>query len=142
MIFPAKLSIKIFVLVTSFCAVSARRLLNLHRPYVATVNEVESHVESRAMGTGPKGFLTLDDAIVERFHAASVHGAPAVAGTDSMPWDTTASVADCQAVIGDIRANNDTVKVARGFCLNWWEGVCLSRVCGGKSQEVFSGDSQ
>ncbi|KAI1657817.1 hypothetical protein F4813DRAFT_60591 [Daldinia decipiens] len=145
MIFLSKLSIQALALVASFGAVSARRSPNLHRPYIAAANQVESHVESRATGTGPKGFLTLDDgAHVEGFHATSVHSASADPG-DSFSTcleDTTASVADCQAVIGDIRANNGTIKVAGGFCLNWWEGGCLGRVCGGKSQESFSEDSQ
>ncbi|KAI0845272.1 hypothetical protein F5Y00DRAFT_246514 [Daldinia vernicosa] len=145
MIFPSKFSIQTLALVAGFCAVSARRLPNLHRPYIAAANQVESHVESRTTGTGPKGFLTLDDrAHVEGFHAASVHSASTAAGESFSACleDTTASVADCQAVIGDIRANNGTIKVAGGFCLNWWEGGCLGRVCGGKSQEVFSEDSQ
>ncbi|KAI1476110.1 hypothetical protein F4774DRAFT_257823 [Daldinia eschscholtzii] len=46
------------------------------------------------------------------------------------------AVSDCQAVIGDIWANNGTIKVAGGFCMNRWE------ICGGKTQEVFSADSK
>lgn len=81
MIFPSKLSIQALALVAGFCAVSARRLPNLHRPYIAAANQIESHAESRATGTGPKGFLTLDDgAHVEGSHAASVHSTSAVAG--------------------------------------------------------------
>ncbi|KAI1799102.1 hypothetical protein F4811DRAFT_127643 [Daldinia bambusicola] len=136
MIFPSELSVQALALVAGLCAVSARRLPNLHRPYITAANQIET----RATGTGATGFLTLDDsAHMEGFHTAST-----VAGESFSTCleDTTATVDDCQAVIGDIRANNGTIKVAGGFCLNWWEGGCLGRVCGGKSQGVFSKDSK
>ncbi|KAI1133878.1 hypothetical protein F5Y05DRAFT_406942 [Hypoxylon sp. FL0543] len=131
----SKSYIRILAVLASVSAVAARRLTNLHRPYLAPS-------VARATGTGPKGFLTVDD---KAHDGIQLHGtfADVAGGTFSACLaDTTASVTDCQAVINDIRANNGTINVAGGFCLNWWEGGCLGRVCGGKSQETYEADSQ
>ncbi|KAI1415731.1 hypothetical protein F5Y13DRAFT_156698 [Hypoxylon sp. FL1857] len=131
----SKSYIRIIALLAGASAVAARGLPNLHRPYLAPS-------VARATGTGPKGFLTIDDKAHE---GTQVHGAfaDAAGGTFSACLaDTTASVADCQAVISDVRANNGSINVAGGFCLNWWEGSCLGRVCGGKGQEIYEADSQ
>ncbi|KAI0839030.1 hypothetical protein F5Y06DRAFT_296197 [Hypoxylon sp. FL0890] len=131
----SKSYIQVLALLAGVTAVAARGLPNLHRPYLAPS-------VACATGTGPKGFLTVDD---KAHHGAQVHGtfADVAGGTSSACLaDTTASVSDCRAVVNDIRANNSTIKVAGGFCLNWWEGGCLGRVCGSKSQEAYEADSQ
>ncbi|KAI1776523.1 hypothetical protein F4818DRAFT_439922 [Hypoxylon cercidicola] len=112
-------------LLTGLAAVSTAAIL----PHIVT-------------GTGPKGFLTVDDS-----PKGSQHGALAVAndGFSSClalrSQDTTATVSDCQAVINDIRATGGAISVPAGFCLNWYEGGCLGRVCGGTDLEQYSGDS-
>lgn len=57
-------SIRNFTLFAGLCAVSAARagLPNLHRPHVATVDELSTR---HAKGTGAKGFLTRDDGAIE-----------------------------------------------------------------------------
>ncbi|OTA89684.1 hypothetical protein M434DRAFT_14372 [Hypoxylon sp. CO27-5] len=137
----SKSYIRIFAILASATVVAARGLPNLHRPYLAPS-------VSRVTGTGTKGFLTVDDGAHDGTQVetlSTAHGAFAnvAGGTFSACLaETTASVADCHAVINDIRANNGTISVAGGFCLNWWEGGCLGRVCGGKGQQVYKEDSQ
>lgn len=53
-----------------------------------------------------------------------------------------ATVEDCQKVIADIRANNETVSVTGGHCMNWQEGTCLARVCGREQNTTYSQDPQ
>ncbi|KAI0387237.1 hypothetical protein F5Y04DRAFT_124 [Hypomontagnella monticulosa] len=139
--------VSVITLLAGLCAVSARSVPNLHlrHPWVSVPDQTP-----RAMGTGPKGFLTVDDS-VQRAKAAQLHSLSSAAGSleaetgntySACLVETSATVADCKAVIDDIRANNGTIQVASGFCLNWWEGSCMGRVCGGNGQEVYSEDSQ
>ncbi|KAI1387010.1 uncharacterized protein F4822DRAFT_332296 [Hypoxylon trugodes] len=128
----------IVIALAGLSAVSARSLYNLHRPYGIPPKQIPS----RSTGTGPTGFLTIDKHASTGDH--EVHAAFAAADGSiysSCLEDTTATVSDCQAVIGDIRANNGSIKVASGFCLNWWEGACMGRVCAGKGQDVWAGNS-
>ncbi|KAI1075109.1 hypothetical protein F5B20DRAFT_561403 [Whalleya microplaca] len=131
---PSPLHLAAFL--AGLCAVSARGVPNLRHPhpYIAT-----SDHRARTTGTGPKGFLTRDDAVMPgavKFQAAS--SADGTVNSACLA-DTTASVADCQAVIGDIRDNNGTISVAPGLCLNWWEGGCMASVCG--RGQVYSENS-
>ncbi|KAI1107737.1 hypothetical protein F4804DRAFT_296940 [Jackrogersella minutella] len=120
------LSNAVVAILAGLSAVSARGLPNLHRPYV-------SASVARGTGTGSVAFVTVDNAAVH-VALADAHK-PATGGNYSACLaNTTASVSDCRAVIGDIAGNNNgTLKVAPGFCLNWWEGACLGRVCGAKN---------
>lgn len=52
---------------------------------------------------------------------------------------TKTTITDCQAVLEDISGRNGIITVAPGFCLNWWEGTCLARICG--KDRVFSANS-
>ncbi|KAK6085236.1 hypothetical protein SCUP515_01054 [Seiridium cupressi] len=116
----------------------------------ATPTLVPSHLRAQAFSrlsvrgprSGPNGVLTADpsaklshthiqSAAVDESAACAVDG---VYGTCLESTNTT--VSDCQAVLGDIAGNNGTISIAPGFCLNWWEGGCLGRVCG--RNEVFS----
>ncbi|KAI0172066.1 hypothetical protein GGR52DRAFT_453806 [Hypoxylon sp. FL1284] len=92
-------------------------------------------------GTGSQGFLTVDDR-----PDSTEPGMLALASNSNGEYysclaDTTATVSDCAAVIGDIRANHGPIKVAAGFCLNWYEGGCLGRVCGGREKPEYNGDA-
>ncbi|KAI0009135.1 hypothetical protein F4779DRAFT_584020 [Xylariaceae sp. FL0662B] len=136
---PSFLRFSIFL--AGLCAVSARGIPSLRHPYPYI--ETSSH-HVRTTGTGPQGFLSRDESFSHG--AAKFQVAPATNGTvnngtihSACLVDTTASVADCQAVIGDIRDNNGTISVAPGLCLNWWEGGCLGRVCG--RAQVYSENS-
>ncbi|XXG98759.1 hypothetical protein Hte_005089 [Hypoxylon texense] len=89
-------------------------------------------------GTGPKPFLTPDNGTDTD---GIQGGSPSVASDGSINFcltETTATVSDCQAVIGDIRANPGSLSVASGYCLNWYEGGCLGRVCGGTDAASYS----
>lgn len=52
-----------------------------------------------------------------------------------------ALVDDCKAVLGDIQANNATISVEGGLCLNWVEGTCLGRVCAREQGTAFRRES-
>ncbi|RYP53973.1 hypothetical protein DL768_001123 [Monosporascus sp. mg162] len=109
-------------------------------------------------GTGPHGFLSVDDTVYGesapedvKFATASTAGnagnvlcSEQVQGayTSCIPVFTGATVDDCQAVLGDIRANNGTISVAGGLCMNWWEGTCLARVCAREVGSVFTQESR
>ncbi|KAH9891502.1 hypothetical protein F4778DRAFT_751870 [Xylariomycetidae sp. FL2044] len=97
---------------------------------------VKSPRGSGMHGTGPQGFLTRNDAVKAPGSpmAMNMKSNSGIGSAESSSFDTcyeptTATVEDCQAVIGDIRSNNGTIAVAEGFCLNWYEGSCLARVC-------------
>ncbi|KAI4870407.1 hypothetical protein F4820DRAFT_443126 [Hypoxylon rubiginosum] len=115
-------SVRAFALLAGLCAVSTAGIVP-------------------RTGTGPKGFLTVDDSV----NSTEIQqGTLALTSDGSYSFclsDTTASVSDCEAVLGDIRANPGSVSVAAGFCLNWYEGGCLGRVCGGTDQASYSADA-
>ncbi|RYP55705.1 hypothetical protein DL771_012446 [Monosporascus sp. 5C6A] len=108
-------------------------------------------------GTGPHGFLSVDDTVYDesapegvKFATMSTAGtadnvlnSEAVQGayTSCIPVFTGATVEDCQAVLGDIRASNRTISVSGGLCMNWWEGTCLARVCAREKGSVFTQDA-
>ncbi|RYP07851.1 hypothetical protein DL765_009004 [Monosporascus sp. GIB2] len=109
-------------------------------------------------GTGPHGFLSADDTVYgesgpdgAKFATASTAGIAnnvsnselaQGAYTSCIPIFTGATVDDCQAVLGDIRAHNGTISVAGGLCMNWWEGTCLARVCAREKGSVFTQDAR
>lgn len=43
-------------------------------------------------------------------------------------------------MLDDIRGNPKDISVAAGYCLNWYEGSCLGKVCGGKGVSSWKGD--
>lgn len=53
-----------------------------------------------------------------------------------------ATVPDCEQVLGDIRANNGSISVEGGHCMNWWEGTCLARVCAREQGTTYTADAQ
>ncbi|KAK7757004.1 hypothetical protein SLS62_001020 [Diatrype stigma] len=108
----------------------------------------------RSDSTGPTGYLTVDDTAdykslagnqfstaggdAEVFSSEHVEGAY----TSCIPVFEGATVEDCQKVIADIRANNETVSVTGGHCMNWQEGTCLARVCGREQNTTYEQDPQ
>ncbi|KAI1339644.1 hypothetical protein F5Y15DRAFT_80434 [Xylariaceae sp. FL0016] len=113
---------------------------SMHQPY-----RLPATLRERSTGTGPQGVLTRDDHVAA--DTAQGKSASITDGTsvlDGEPFstcldDTTATVADCQLVLGDISANNGIISVAAGFCLNWWEGGCKGLVCG--RNDTFAAES-
>ncbi|EMR63333.1 hypothetical protein UCREL1_9749 [Eutypa lata UCREL1] len=110
-------------------------------------------IDGRA-GTGPVGVLTVDDtdynapggaklasvssADSEVFTSEHVEGAY----TSCIPVFAGATVPDCEQVLGDIRANNGSISVEGGHCMNWWEGTCLARVCAREQGTTYTADAQ
>ncbi|KAI1767636.1 hypothetical protein GGR53DRAFT_463117 [Hypoxylon sp. FL1150] len=92
-------------------------------------------------GTGPTGFLTVDDSPdFSTFRGTHALATEASGLYNSCLGGTGASTEDCRAVLDDIRGNPSPISVAAGYCLNWYEGSCLGRVCGGQGTEKWTGD--
>ncbi|KAH7034672.1 uncharacterized protein B0I36DRAFT_83020 [Microdochium trichocladiopsis] len=49
--------------------------------------------------------------------------------TTCLPVLGGANVEDCSTVLSNIAANTNDIGVAPGFCLNWWSGTCLAKIC-------------
>lgn len=87
--------VSVLALLISLCAVSARTVPNLHlrRPYVSAAGQTQA----RAMGTGPKGFITVDDS-VQRVEAAQLHSLSATDGS----FETGNTYSACLAVCSSL----------------------------------------
>jgi len=120
--------------VFAMAAATATALMRpkIQPPYATTPRRLASRA-----GSGPLGYLSVDDhdyTSSQKFASAAAATTVLVSAdggvfTACLPFATGATVEDCTAVLGYVGAQNGTVAVAEGKCMNWWEGTCKAQVC-------------